>query len=53
MQARINTGKGNYGSYINITPKFGESRGARFCGVMNYGHLYSDDTGFRNVRLLF
>ena len=45
--------KATTGSYINPTPKFGDSRGARFCGVVNYGHLYSDDTGFRSVRLLF
>ena len=41
------------GSYINPMRKFGESRGARFCGVMNYGNLYSGHTGFRSVRLLF
>ena len=42
--------KATTGSYINPTRKFGESRGVRFCGVMNY---YSDDTGFSSVRLLF
>ena len=45
--------KATMGSYINPTGKFVESRGVRFCCVMNYGNLYSDDTGFRSVRLLF
>ena len=36
--------KATTGSYINPTPTFGESRGARLCGVMNYEHVYSDDT---------